>query len=271
MKYKAFTLAEILIVLVIIGVLTMILLPVAFQSSPDEKVMKFKKANNTLNTVIKELVSSDKYYQDGDLGVKYDGTVISGANDEQKKYFCETFADVISTKSVNCSTEGRIFYDSGVQDSPDCPDSIDATRADIGCGWEAGDPTMTKQKEKLDTICASDEALNIGEEIVASDGTVFYQTSAAQTFGIYFISGCGNIMSQATTSYDTGDDCKYIKRHFGDVKNSNTGLACTYKLFCLDIDGMNKGEAPFGYGIRSDGKIITGKRADEWMNKEIKK
>ena len=36
---KAFTLAEILIVLVIIGVLTMILLPIAFQSSPEERVM----------------------------------------------------------------------------------------------------------------------------------------------------------------------------------------------------------------------------------------
>ena len=42
-KKNAFTLAEILIVLVIIGVLTMILLPMAFQSSPDEEVIKFKK------------------------------------------------------------------------------------------------------------------------------------------------------------------------------------------------------------------------------------
>ena len=54
---KAFTLAEILIVLVIIGVLTAILLPIAFQSSPDENVMKFKKANNTLGTIIRELTS----------------------------------------------------------------------------------------------------------------------------------------------------------------------------------------------------------------------
>ncbi len=42
-KTQAFTLAEILIVLVIIGVLTMILLPVAFRSSPNEDVMRFKK------------------------------------------------------------------------------------------------------------------------------------------------------------------------------------------------------------------------------------
>ncbi len=67
-KIQAFTLAEILIVLVIIGVLTMILLPVAFQSSPNEDVMRFKKGYNTLLTATRELVSSDRYYQNGDLG-----------------------------------------------------------------------------------------------------------------------------------------------------------------------------------------------------------
>ena len=37
----------------------------------------------------------------------------------------------------------------------------------------------------------------------------------------------------------------------------------------MDVDGIDKGEAPFGYGIRADGKILTGKRADEWMEKSI--
>ena len=97
---KGFTLAEILIVLVIIGVLTMILLPVAFQSSPDEKVMKFKKGYNTLNTVIRELVSSDRYYQNGDLGTRANGNTIDGEHDGDITYFCETFADTISKYSV---------------------------------------------------------------------------------------------------------------------------------------------------------------------------
>ena len=39
----------------------------------------------------------------------------------------------------------------------------------------------------------------------------------------------------------------------------------------MDVDGINKGEDPFGYGIRADGKIIMGARADEWMNKSIQK
>ena len=73
---NGFTLAEILIVLVVIGVLTSILLPVAIQSSPDEKVMKFKKGNATLGKVISELVNNDKYYADGDLGKRSNGELM---------------------------------------------------------------------------------------------------------------------------------------------------------------------------------------------------
>ena len=36
---KGFTLAEIMIALTVIGVITSILLPVAFQSTPDENIM----------------------------------------------------------------------------------------------------------------------------------------------------------------------------------------------------------------------------------------
>ena len=59
---RGFTLAEVMMVLTVIGVLTAILLPVARQSMPDENLMKFKKAHNILGTVIRELVTSDKYY-----------------------------------------------------------------------------------------------------------------------------------------------------------------------------------------------------------------
>ena len=49
----------------------------------------------------------------------------------------------------------------------------------------------------------------------------------------------------------------------------NQGFNVIYKPFCIDIDGFNKGEDPFGYGIRVDGKIIPGKKADEWLQKSI--
>ena len=61
-KKFGFTLAEIMIVLVVIGVITGILIPIAVQSLPDENVMKFKKAHTTFGNVIRESVTSDKYY-----------------------------------------------------------------------------------------------------------------------------------------------------------------------------------------------------------------
>ena len=58
---KAFTLAEIMIVLTVIAVITAILLPSARNAMPNEKVMKFKKGHNTLYSAISELVNLDKY------------------------------------------------------------------------------------------------------------------------------------------------------------------------------------------------------------------
>ena len=46
---------------------------------------------------------------------------------------------------------------------------------------------------------------------------------------------------------------------------------------CNDIDGIPSNatqddcinECPFGYGIRYDGKIIAGKRAQEWLERDV--
>ena len=55
---KGFTLSAIMIALVVIGVITSILLPVAFNNVLNENVMKFKKGNATLAKVINELVTN---------------------------------------------------------------------------------------------------------------------------------------------------------------------------------------------------------------------
>ena len=54
-----------------------------------------------------------------------------------------------------------------------------------------------------------------------------------------------------------------------------------YKILCIDPDGIPKDGSencddkkdicPFGYGIRADGKILTGARADEWLEKDLQK
>lgn len=236
-KNNAFTLAEIMIVLTVIGILTAILLPIAFQAAPDENVMKFKKANATLATVIRELVNSDKYYLNGDLGTRADGTLIDGTHDGDVTYFCETFADVISTKKVECSDThtAAIYYTTSDTYSVEHDENL----------------------EKLDSVCVN--YADAGEEIVASDGVVYYQTCPDYTFG--HVSAAGG-------------ETPASKRVFSDPslpanKPDSNGFDAIYKFFCIDVDGINQGEAPFGYGIRADGKILYGARANLWIQKSI--
>ena len=68
---KAFTLAEVMIVLVVIGILVAILLPTVQNLTPDEALMKFQKAHNTIHTAIRKLVNSDKYYATSSFDVIY--------------------------------------------------------------------------------------------------------------------------------------------------------------------------------------------------------
>ena len=239
-KNHAFTLAEILIVLVIIGVLTMILLPMAFQSSPDEKATKFKKGYNTLNTVIKELVTSDRYYQNGDLGIRANGVLIDRTHEGDFTYFCETFADVISTKSVNCSQGGLNNYG-----------SIQLAKN----GEEVTSDILKDKKEQLDSTCALEE--------VQED---YYESGPERTFGSNYEGWDADenrpVRDNLARAFASPGE---MNPHF---KDSN-GFDSNYKIFCMDIDEPNEGEIPFGFGIRADGRILNGARADEWMNKSI--
>ena len=106
---KAFTLAEIMIVLSVIAILTAILLPSARNVMPDEKVMKFKKGHLAFVNVINELVNSDKYYLNGDLGVRANNVLIDGLHEGDNTYFCETFADVLGNiKEKDCQGIGQM-------------------------------------------------------------------------------------------------------------------------------------------------------------------
>lgn len=226
---KAFTLAEIMIVLTIIGVLTAILLPNALRSTPDENVAKFKKANNTLALVIGELASSDKYYFEGDLGRKPDGSLTA------EGYFCKTIASILSAKSVDCTTSygtAKSYADirgtGGVSD-------IARIKTTASINVDAKCEAIQKNTIKAD------------KQIVTTDGVVWFEESTKTPFGIN----------------DTG-----TTRLFGGLKDSN-GFDAIYKIYCIDVDGYSGAEAPFGYAIRADGKIISGARADAWVQKSI--
>ena len=260
---KAFTLAEIMIVLTIIGILTAILLPIAINSAPDENVMKFKKGNNTLGTVIRELVNSDKYYANGDLGIRADGTLIDGHHEGDIKYFCQTFADIVSTKEVNCS-----------ENSTNTSEAY--SRIDIGyTSASETDDRVEIAKTITDDRCKETGTI-IGAEIVTSDNIIYYQTTPRITFGINWVEELKmNDEYGATIFCYENDEVCLNARLFGPSNypyhKDIYGNDRVYKIFCMDIDGINKGEDPFGYGIRADGKIFLGARAQEWLKKSIQK
>lgn len=249
-RKRGFTLAEVMIVLTVIGVLTAILLPVARQSMPDENLMKFKKAHNTLGTVIRELVTSDKYYLDGDLGVKPDNTPVNSST-----YLCETISDVLNAKLVNCSTAN--------------PANQLYQISQIGTFNGNTYGTLENVADDWDVICIR-TAKTVGAEITLPDDTVIYQTSPVTHFGIS--------MKDHNASYGgtSTDEERLFTYHVDD-----NGFYRIYKIMCIDIDGIpsdasssscgtGKGnECPFGYGLRVDGKILAGKRAQEWLEKDV--
>ena len=252
--FGGFTLAEVMIVLTVIGVLTAILLPVARQSMPDKDLMKFKKAHNTLGTVIRELVTSDKYYRDGDLGIRANGDLIDGTYEGDVTYFCNTLADVLNVKKKNCSevnisSGGRLHY------------------IQIG----KGNYSITDAGAEVDYVCqyVRDE---IDDEIIMNDNVAFYQSAPKITFGISHQQALANSTNPDHCTSNPAHSVEFCEsiRQFGlSYFLDEDGFSRVYKIFCIDIDGKDGEEAPFGYALRVDGKIVAGKRAQEWLERDV--
>ena len=257
---KAFTLAEIMIVLVIIGVITAILLPVAINSAPDENVMKFKKGNNTLGVAIRELVNSEQYYANGDLGKLPNGNPVSSST-----YFCETLSDIMNTKEVNCDDN-----DTGIHGffGEDWIKNKAASKT-------IGEP-VSSLKEYVDIVCKKIETVT-KSSITTLDNIVYYEVNplcifSQATFYLTWNRG-GTDEELIFVSENPMSECDERNIYYGNTTTCpvSNGFLFVHKIFCMDVDGINKGEDPFGYGIRVDGKILTGARAEEWINKSVQK
>ena len=237
-KDRGFTLAEIMIVLTIIGILTAILLPVAFQSAPDENLLKLKKANKVIDEAIGELLASEKYYLNGDLGVKPDGSLVDWDNEENYTYFCDTLAEVLSTKEKKCS-KANTPSGGSVQTYIDGVDNLENALLE------------------MDSDC-KENAKAVGAEIITTDNITYYQGGPNRTFGSV-----------------TGIGMKERNFGAGGYYENEISIDSSYKVFCVDVDGIHKNatkddcvnECPFGFGIRADGKVIAGARANEWLEK----
>ena len=242
MKKSAFTLAEIMIVLTVIGILTGILMPIAFHSAPDEDVMRFKKVYNTFTTAIRELVNSDKYYLDGDLGVKPDGSLV-----DSQQYFCQTLSDVLNHKKAICietpfpacsETEGTgAFYNASYTDS-----EWPLSNADALCDTAKN--------------FAKDSTLEAG--IVLDGDILIFDGGPECHFGTMWPSGSSDRLFGNPGAWNAHPDA--IPAFVDSI----------YKIVCIDIDIF--GDQPlFAIGVRADGRILPFLRAQEWLEKSVQK
>lgn len=101
-RKRGFTLAELMIVLAILGVIAAILTPLVFNAAPDENRLRFRKAYYTIQRATDAVLNSDTY-PEGDL---------SKVSDPDKT-FCYAFSDILNTMYDNCEADSTIVVNSG--------------------------------------------------------------------------------------------------------------------------------------------------------------
>ena len=137
---------------------------------------------------------------------------------------------------------------------------------------------ITNAKLALDLEFNSDIGRQLGSQIILDNGTVIYETSNLTTFGLMH------------------GEKRLFAAHDDAIVQDVNGFGVGYKPICVDIDGIPNQEidvdsivangtwlvstsncddindiCPFSYGVRADGKILNGSRADDWYEKTITK
>lgn len=118
-RFKALTLSEILIAMVIVGVLAKILIPVIMNVLPNKNKALFKKAYYVTEKVVNALLSDETLYPEDVVAPGFAYTtnpVISdGVTYQGTTKFCQTFATKVNLGSdVNCSSVFNFKTNDGV-------------------------------------------------------------------------------------------------------------------------------------------------------------
>ncbi len=201
---RAFTTAEMLITLMVLGIIAAILIPSLMNAAPDKNLAKFRKAYNTVQKVITQLTNNGLIYPKGTFN-SFPVSITTSA--DKTSYFCKQFADQLTVSgSVNCTSTSA------------------ATTSHLTYTNSASLTTM-------DTYCTKRTSNNYAFK--TADNIVWW--------GMY-------------------DDFS--------TSVINSGIETSYVVLCFDVDTADDEIEPFSFGIRADGKVLPGARAQEWLEKE---
>ena len=99
---KAFTLAELMVCLLLISVLATILLPAIIQNKPNKSKVIFRKAYYIIERVVSELINDDDLYPTNE-----EENVMGFANTAEVTYAGKTYSG--ASKFCNLFFEGELF------------------------------------------------------------------------------------------------------------------------------------------------------------------
>ena len=108
-KRQGFTLAEVLVVLVVLGVLASILIPTLLAQRPNQEMVMLKKAYYLTSRTVNELINDDEFYPYENLGFEDTDTAIyHNETYELGKKFCGLFASRLNLRdnTMDCKEDG---------------------------------------------------------------------------------------------------------------------------------------------------------------------
>ena len=104
-KNVAFTLAEMMITLLIIGIVATMMITNLMDASPDENALMYKKAFYSISEIISSLTNDSTKFPDGENMFKAEITTETGITDPQE-YFCTEVANGLNTLGdISCDEE----------------------------------------------------------------------------------------------------------------------------------------------------------------------
>lgn len=106
---RAFTLAEIMVVLAVIGVIVAIITPTIVKLKPNKNKIMFKKAYYVTERVINELINDEGFYSDSDESlpgfVNEGNATLYGVTISGNSKFCKLFASKLNTSKLTATDD----------------------------------------------------------------------------------------------------------------------------------------------------------------------